>query len=98
MLLGAILPASASFDGVLSPASVGIALTWIAGIVVFNRVRKNPEARVSQAPGDLLPAQALAVQLLADLDFLHDLLPLIAILSSRRSRRARESISGHVQG
>jgi AcrR family transcriptional regulator len=52
----------------------------------MNRVRKNPEARVSQAPGDLPPAQALAVQLLADLDFLHDLLPLIAILMWERDR------------
>jgi cation:H+ antiporter len=54
VLLGALLPASASFNGVLSPASVGIALTWIAGIVVFNRVRKNPKWEIvmhGAAPG-----------------------------------------------
>ena len=43
VLLGASLPASASFGGVLSPASVGIVVTWIGGIVVFNYVRKAPK-------------------------------------------------------
>jgi cation:H+ antiporter len=43
VLLGAILPASASFGGVVSPASVGIVITWIAGIVTFNSVRKSPK-------------------------------------------------------
>ena len=43
VLLGAALPASASVGGVVSPASVGIVLTWIAGIVIFNSVRKNPK-------------------------------------------------------
>jgi len=46
VLLGALLPASASFGGVLSPASVGIVATWIAGIVIFNSVRKNPKWEV----------------------------------------------------
>jgi cation:H+ antiporter len=43
VLLGASLPASASFGGALSPASVGIVITWIAGILVFNSVRKSPK-------------------------------------------------------
>ena len=43
VLLGALLPASVSFDGVVSPASVGILITWIAGVVVFNRVRREPK-------------------------------------------------------
>ncbi|MFL6145708.1 MAG: TetR/AcrR family transcriptional regulator [Labedaea sp.] len=52
----------------------------------MNRVRKNPEVRVAREAGDLPPGQALAVQLLADLEFLHDLLPLIAILMWERDR------------
>jgi cation:H+ antiporter len=43
VMLGALLPPSAAFGGVLSPASVGIVITWIAGIVIFNSVRKNPK-------------------------------------------------------
>jgi cation:H+ antiporter len=43
VLLGSILPPSAAVAGVLSPASIGIVLTWIAGIFVFNSVRKNPK-------------------------------------------------------
>ena len=43
VLLGALLPASVSFDGVVSPASVGIVMTWIAGIVIFNWVRREPK-------------------------------------------------------
>lgn len=50
------------------------------------RVTKDPDAQVSQAPSDLPPAEALAIQLRADLDFLHDLLPLIAILMWERDR------------
>jgi cation:H+ antiporter len=46
VLLGALLPASVSFDGVLSPASAGIVVTWIAGVVIFNRVRKDPRWEV----------------------------------------------------
>jgi cation:H+ antiporter len=46
VLLGALLPPSTAFGGVVSPASVGIVLFWIAGIVVFNSVRKNPKWEV----------------------------------------------------
>jgi AcrR family transcriptional regulator len=52
----------------------------------MGRVRKDPKAQVSHAPADLPPAEALATQLRADLDFLHDLLPLIAILMRERHR------------
>jgi cation:H+ antiporter len=43
VMLGALLPPSAAIGGVLSPASVGIVITWIAGIVIFNSVRKSPK-------------------------------------------------------
>jgi cation:H+ antiporter len=43
VMLGALLPPSAAIGGVLSPASVGIVITWIAGIVIFNSVRRSPK-------------------------------------------------------
>jgi cation:H+ antiporter len=43
VLLGASLPSSAAFGGVVSPASLGIVVVWIVGIVIFNSVRKNPK-------------------------------------------------------
>ena len=50
------------------------------------RVRKDPNAQVSKAPPDIPPAEALAIQLRADFDFLRDLLPLIAILMWEKGR------------
>jgi len=46
VLMGASLPASASFGGVVSPASVGIVLTWMSGLLIFNYVRKSPKWEV----------------------------------------------------
>jgi AcrR family transcriptional regulator len=50
------------------------------------RVKKDPAAQVTHAPADMPADQALAIQLLADLDFLRDLLPLMAILMWERGR------------
>jgi AcrR family transcriptional regulator len=50
------------------------------------RVKKDPDAQVSHAPADLPPAEALAIQLRADLDFLRELLPMMAILMWERGR------------
>jgi AcrR family transcriptional regulator len=50
------------------------------------RVTKDPEAQVSAAPPDRSPVDALAIQLRADLDFLRELLPLMAILLWERGR------------
>ncbi|WP_158886841.1 TetR/AcrR family transcriptional regulator [Amycolatopsis anabasis] len=50
----------------------------------MERVRKNPAAQISRTHGT--PAEALATQLLADLDFLRELKPLIAILMWERGR------------
>lgn len=50
------------------------------------RVRKDPAAQMSLAPPDAPPVDALATQLLADLDFLRELLPMIAILLWERGK------------
>lgn len=50
------------------------------------RVRKDPDAQVATAPPGRSPAEALAIQLRADLDFLKELLPLMAILMWERGR------------
>jgi hypothetical protein len=50
------------------------------------RVKKDPDAQISHAPADLPPAEALAIQLRADLDFLRELLPMMAILMWERGR------------
>lgn len=50
------------------------------------RVRKDPDAQVATAPPGRPPTEALAVQLRADLDFLKELLPLMAILMWERGR------------
>jgi hypothetical protein len=50
------------------------------------RVRKDPDAQVSAAPPSRSPTEALAIQLRADLDFLKELLPLMAILMWERGR------------
>lgn len=50
------------------------------------RVKKDPAAQVANASGDLPPAEALAIQLRSDLDFLRELLPMMAILMWERGR------------
>jgi len=50
VLMGSLLPQSAAIGGVVSPASVAIVLFWLGGVVVINRVRKNPRWTVSM-PG-----------------------------------------------
>jgi AcrR family transcriptional regulator len=59
------------------------------------RVKKDPAAQVTHAPADLPAAEALAIQLLADLDFLRDLLPLISILMWERDRA--NNLAGRVE-
>jgi cation:H+ antiporter len=49
MLMGTILPASAAIGGV-SPASIGIVVTWLLGIFLINRVRHNEPWQVTM-PG-----------------------------------------------
>jgi cation:H+ antiporter len=48
--LGALLKPSTAIAGVVSPASVGIVVVWTVGLVVIDRVRKNPRWKV-EAPG-----------------------------------------------
>jgi AcrR family transcriptional regulator len=50
------------------------------------RARKDPAAQVRAASADDSPAEALSRQLLADLDFLRALQPLMAILMWERGR------------
>jgi AcrR family transcriptional regulator len=50
------------------------------------RIKKDPNAQVSAAPRDRPPAEALAIQLHADLDWLQELLPMMAILMWERGR------------
>jgi AcrR family transcriptional regulator len=50
------------------------------------RVKKDPSAQVMAAPSDMPPTQALATQLRADLDFLRQLVPLMAILMWERGK------------
>jgi AcrR family transcriptional regulator len=50
------------------------------------RVKKDPNAQVSAAPRDRPPAEALAIQLRADLDWLQELVPMMAILMWERGR------------
>jgi AcrR family transcriptional regulator len=52
----------------------------------MGRVKKDPVVQVSAAPANLPPAEALAIQLRADLDFLRELLPMMAILLWERGR------------
>lgn len=42
VMLGALLPSSVAIGGVVSPASLGIVVAWLACIFVLNRVRKRP--------------------------------------------------------
>ena len=45
VMLGALLPPSVAIGGV-SPASVGIVVFWLVGVVIFNNVRKSPKWKV----------------------------------------------------
>ncbi|HEY3182894.1 MAG TPA: hypothetical protein VGJ77_08675 [Gaiellaceae bacterium] len=47
VLMGALLGPSTAIGGVVSPASIGIAIVWLLGVYVINRVRKSPRWRVS---------------------------------------------------
>src|SRR5262245_31710748 len=46
MLMGTMLPPSAAI-GPFSPASIGIVVAWVGGIVVLNRIRKAEPWQVS---------------------------------------------------
>lgn len=59
----------------------------------LRRVRKNPASRV--AGSDRPNTEVLAGQLLSDLDFLRELLPLIAILFWERGRAP--DLAGHIR-
>jgi cation:H+ antiporter len=50
VLMGSLLPPSTAIGGVVSPASIGIVLVWLGGVVVINHARKNPRWSVSM-PG-----------------------------------------------
>src|SRR5262245_46081424 len=49
VMMGALLPAHDSI-GSVSPASVAIVVTWLAGIYTLNRVRRSPQWEV-EMPG-----------------------------------------------
>ena len=46
VLMGGLLPASVSIGGVVSPASLGIVVVWIACVFVLDRVRRDPKWEV----------------------------------------------------
>ena len=46
-LMGALLRPTTAIGGVLSPASLAIVVTWVAGVAVISRGRKNPRWNVS---------------------------------------------------
>jgi len=50
VLMGSLLSRSTAIGGVVSPASLGIVVIWLAGVYVINRVRKQPGWTVSM-PG-----------------------------------------------
>jgi cation:H+ antiporter len=50
VLMGALLEPATAIGGVVSPASVVIAIVWLIGVYVINRVRKSPRWSVSM-PG-----------------------------------------------
>jgi cation:H+ antiporter len=50
VLMGALLKPSTSIAGVVSPASIAIVVIWLGGVLVINRVRKDPRWNVSM-PG-----------------------------------------------
>jgi cation:H+ antiporter len=50
VLMGALLPESTAI-GPVSPASIAIVLTWLAGVAVVNHVRRNPGWKVEMPQG-----------------------------------------------
>lgn len=50
VLMGALLSPSTAIGGVVSPASIAIVVSWLVGVYVINRVRKDPRWSVSM-PG-----------------------------------------------
>jgi len=50
VLMGSLLKPSTAIGGVVSPASIAIAVVWLVGVYVINRVRKDPRWSVSM-PG-----------------------------------------------
>ena len=46
VLMGGLLPASVAIGGVVSPASLGIVIAWVACILILNSVRKSPKWEV----------------------------------------------------
>jgi cation:H+ antiporter len=50
VLMGALLRPSTAIGGVVSPASLAIVITWLVGVYVINRVRKDPRWSISM-PG-----------------------------------------------
>jgi len=49
VLMGALLPRSASIAGRVSPGSIAIVLLWVGGVWVLNRARSHPAWRVEAA-------------------------------------------------
>ena len=51
VLMGSLLKPSTAIGGVVSPASIAIAVMWVVGIYVINRIRKDPRWSVSMPGG-----------------------------------------------
>jgi cation:H+ antiporter len=51
VIMGGLLPPSASIGGVVSPASIAIGVFWGFGIWVINRVRKDPKWKIEMPGG-----------------------------------------------
>ena len=51
VLMGALLPRSTAIGGVVSPASLVIVIVWVFGVLVINRVRRDPRWSVSMPGG-----------------------------------------------
>jgi cation:H+ antiporter len=47
MLMGTLLPESATLVGSISPASIGIVIVWFIGLMVLNRMRNSEAWRVN---------------------------------------------------
>jgi cation:H+ antiporter len=52
VLMGALLPPSASIGGVVSPASLAIVVFWAFGVWVIDGVRKHPRWKVEMPGGE----------------------------------------------
>jgi cation:H+ antiporter len=51
VLMGALLKRSTAIGGVVSPGSIVIVLTWLAGVYVIDRVRRSPRWSVAMPGG-----------------------------------------------